>query len=77
MSIGGIKMNSLQLKNIEEINKLRAKLEERFLNEKIYQNMVSEETVRKSQELDISIVEEQRRLFEEFKRNRAALSSAL
>lgn len=67
-------MNSLQLKNIEEINKLRAKLEERFLKEKICQNMVSEETIRKSQELDIPIVEEQRRLLEEFKKNRLALS---
>ena len=61
-------MNSLKISNIEKINKLRTKLEERFLEEKLYGNKVSEETVRESQRLDISIAKEQRRLFEEYKR---------
>lgn len=64
-------MNKAKRKNIEEINKLRNKLGERFLQEKLYKNEVSEETVKESQRLDVAIAQEQRRLFEEFKRKQA------
>ena len=61
----------LKTNNLREINKLRGKLGERFLQEKLYGNRVSEETVRESQILDIPIALEQRRLFEEYKRKKA------
>lgn len=63
-------MKKENLVNMEEINKLRAELEERFLKEKLYCENVSEKTVQYSQELDIPIVKEQRRRLEEFKKMR-------
>ena len=63
-------MKKENLVNMEEINKLRAELEERFLKEKLYCENVSEKTVQYSQELDIPIAKEQRRRLEEFKKMR-------
>ena len=63
-------MKNSRLKNLEEINNLRKVLEQMFLQEKIYDDKVSEDTVKLSQLLDIPIVEEQKRRLEEFNKSR-------
>lgn len=53
--------------NIQEINKLRQELEKMYLHEKTNCDFISDKTVEYSQTLDIYIVEEQRRLLNEYK----------
>ena len=53
--------------NIQEINKLRQELEKMYLHEKTKCDFISDKTVEYSQTLDIYIVEEQRRLLNEYK----------
>ena len=53
--------------NMEEINKLRRQLEQMYLMEVTNCAFVSDKTVQYSQELDVYIVEEQKRLFNEHK----------
>lgn len=70
-------MKKQNLVNMEEVNKLRAELEERFLNEKFNQNKVSDKTVKYSQYLDIPLAQEQRRRLEEFNKMRNIQKHAL
>lgn len=52
---------------MEDINKLRHELEQMYLHEKTNCAFISDRTVQYSQELDIHIVKEQKRLFNEYK----------
>ena len=64
-------MKNRKMENIEKINMLRSKLEIAFVEEKIFNNYVSSETVRNSQELDILISKEQKRRLEELKKSKS------
>ena len=70
-------MKKQNLVDMNEVNRLRAELEERFLNEKLNHNKVSDKTVKYSQFLDIPLAQEQRRRLEEFKKMREIKTHAL
>lgn len=63
-------INLIHENNMEEINKLRHELEQMYLNEKLSCAFISDKTIKHSQKLDIHIVEEQRRRFNEYKLNK-------
>lgn len=63
-------MNKIRLNNMKEIDKLRKKLEIKFVEEKFNNNNVSKSTVDDSQFLDVLIVQEQKRRLEEFMRSK-------
>lgn len=63
-------MNKIRLNNMREIDKLRKKLEIKFVEEKFNNNNISKNTVDDSQFLDVLIVQEQKRRLEEFMRSK-------
>lgn len=56
----------------QEIELLRRELEEMYLDEKLNCAFISDKTVEYSQNLDKYIVEEQKRLFDEYLANKQA-----
>ena len=52
---------------MDEIKRIRQELEQMYLYEKMNLDSITDRTVKYSQELDVHIVEEQRRRFNEYK----------
>jgi CO dehydrogenase/acetyl-CoA synthase epsilon subunit len=67
-------MNILGVKTEKELNreikKLRAELTAMYVEDKMKRDALREETVKLSQELDIPIVVEQRRLLEKYRESK-------
>ena len=65
-----MKNNSLEtnkINHMDEIKRIRQELEQMYLYEKMNLDSITDRTVKYSQELDVHIVEEQRRRFNEYK----------
>lgn len=60
-------LNLNKTSNMKDINRLRRELEKMYLHEKTKCTFISDKTIQYSQELDVYIVKEQRRLLNEYK----------